>query len=127
MLASGQKWQEGIGVALTVNRLSLSAEATLLSHDSAGHQLKLNKAGAEKRALLMMHQKRMRTEITALFGSVSLKVQHCLRIVIKHPQIEVSLGIEFVIPAGFGCQFAHHRAAMGLKQVDPAERRGQIA
>lgn len=47
---------DGIGINATsdtVNRLSLSAEATLLSHDGAGHQLKLNKAGASDTASLL--------------------------------------------------------------------------
>ena len=47
---------DGIGINATsdaVNRLSLSAEATLFSHDGAGHQLKLNKAGASDTASLL--------------------------------------------------------------------------
>jgi len=39
---------DGLGIATTadpVNRLSVKADATLLSHDGAGHQLKLNKSG----------------------------------------------------------------------------------
>ena len=46
----------GIGVATTsdaTNRLAVSADATLLSHDGAGHQLKLNKAGAAQTASLL--------------------------------------------------------------------------
>lgn len=38
---------QGVGIGTTsdtVNRLSVSSEATLLNHDGAGHQLKLNKA-----------------------------------------------------------------------------------
>jgi hypothetical protein len=38
---------DGLGIATTadaVNRLSVKADATLLSHDGAGHQLKLNKS-----------------------------------------------------------------------------------
>jgi len=37
----------------TVNRLSVASEATLLSHDGAGHQLKLNKAAATDTASLL--------------------------------------------------------------------------
>lgn len=39
---------QGVGIGTTsdaVNRLAVSSEATLLNHDGAGHQLKLNKAG----------------------------------------------------------------------------------
>lgn len=36
-----------------VNRLSVSSDATLLTHDGAGHQLKLNKAGAGDTASLL--------------------------------------------------------------------------
>mgnify|MGYP001824579500 CR=1 FL=1 len=47
---------ETIGVNATadaVNRLSVSAEATILSHEGAGHQLKLNKAGVSDTASLL--------------------------------------------------------------------------
>lgn len=37
----------------TTNRLSLSSEASLLSHDGAGHQLKINKASAPETASLL--------------------------------------------------------------------------
>lgn len=40
---------DGVGVNTTsdtTNRLAVAADATLLSHDSAGHQLKINKAAA---------------------------------------------------------------------------------
>ena len=40
-------------VADATNRLSLSAPATLLSHEGAGHQLKLNKAGSAETASLL--------------------------------------------------------------------------
>ena len=36
-----------------INRLSLKGEATLLSHDGAGHQLKINKSGASDTASLL--------------------------------------------------------------------------
>jgi len=47
---------ETVGInatADTVNRLSLSAEATLLNHEGAGHQLKINKAGPAQTASLL--------------------------------------------------------------------------
>lgn len=47
---------EGIGVntgADAVNRLSVSAQATLLSHEGAGHQLKVNKAAPGETASLL--------------------------------------------------------------------------
>lgn len=37
----------------TTNRLSISADATLLSHDGAGHQLKINKAGSADAASVL--------------------------------------------------------------------------
>ncbi len=37
----------------TTNRLSISADATLLSHDGAGHQLKINKAGSTDAASVL--------------------------------------------------------------------------
>lgn len=37
----------------TTNRLAVAADATLFSHDGAGHQLKLNKAGAAATASLL--------------------------------------------------------------------------
>ena len=37
----------------TTNRLSLNAPATLLNHDGAGHQLKINKAAAGDTASLL--------------------------------------------------------------------------
>ena len=46
----------GVGVNTTydgTNRLAVSAEATLLTHDGAGHQLKLNKATAGDTASLL--------------------------------------------------------------------------
>lgn len=43
----------GINAADTTNRLSLSAPATLLNHEGAGHQLKLNKAGSADTASLL--------------------------------------------------------------------------
>lgn len=44
----------GIGTAPDdVNRLAVAADATLLSHDGAGHQLKINKAGATDTASLL--------------------------------------------------------------------------
>ena len=46
----------GVGIGASsdaVNRLSVAAEATLLSHDGAGHQLKLNKAAAGETASLL--------------------------------------------------------------------------
>ncbi|MBO9399558.1 DUF2793 domain-containing protein [Shimia sp. R9_3] len=46
--------QLGLGATPdAVNRLSVAAEATLLSHDGAGHQLKLNKASAGDTASLL--------------------------------------------------------------------------
>ncbi|KAA8610013.1 DUF2793 domain-containing protein [Salipiger aestuarii] len=47
---------DGLGIGATsdtVNRLSVAAEATLLSHAGAGHQLKLNKAAAGDTASLL--------------------------------------------------------------------------
>ena len=47
---------EGLGVNAgydAVNRLAVSAEATLLSHEGAGHQLKINKAAAGDTASLL--------------------------------------------------------------------------
>lgn len=47
---------DGVGVNSgydPVNRLSVAAEATLLSHEGAGHQLKINKAGAGDTASLL--------------------------------------------------------------------------
>ena len=47
---------EGLGVAATpdaVNRLSVNAQATLLNHAGAGHQLKINKAGLADTASLL--------------------------------------------------------------------------
>lgn len=47
---------EGVGIAATpdaVNRLAVAAEATLLSHAGAGHQLKINKAGPAETASLL--------------------------------------------------------------------------
>ena len=46
----------GVGINTTsdgVNRLAVSAEATLLSHDGAGHQLKINKAASGDTASLL--------------------------------------------------------------------------
>ena len=46
----------GVGINTThdaTNRLSVAAEATLLNHDGAGHQLKLNKAAAADTASLL--------------------------------------------------------------------------
>lgn len=44
----------GIGTAADeINRLAVKAEATLLSHDGAGHQLKINKAGAGETASVL--------------------------------------------------------------------------
>lgn len=46
----------GLGIATTsdeVNRLAVSADATLLSHDGAGHQVKVNKAAAAETASLL--------------------------------------------------------------------------
>ena len=46
----------GVGIATgydSANRLSVRAPATLLSHDGAGHQLKINKAGAGDTASLL--------------------------------------------------------------------------
>ncbi|WP_171208115.1 MULTISPECIES: DUF2793 domain-containing protein [unclassified Ruegeria] len=46
----------GVGIATTsdsTNRLSVRGPATLLSHDGAGHQLKINKAGAGDTASLL--------------------------------------------------------------------------
>lgn len=46
----------GVGIGATsdaVNRLSISAEATLLSHSGAGHQLKINKAAQGDTASLL--------------------------------------------------------------------------
>lgn len=47
---------DGVGIGAgwdAVNRLSVAAEATLLSHDGAGHQLKINKAGPGDTASLL--------------------------------------------------------------------------
>ena len=47
---------DGVGInttADTTNRLSVSATATLLSHEGADHQLKINKAGATDTASLL--------------------------------------------------------------------------
>ena len=59
----GSAWAEpamdnlpGVGVntsADAVNRLAVAAPATLLSHEGAGHQLKINKAGADETASLL--------------------------------------------------------------------------
>lgn len=46
----------GVGIGTgsdSTNRLSVQADATLLSHDGAGHQLKLNKAGGTDTASLL--------------------------------------------------------------------------
>jgi len=64
---TGNGWQDvapetvlqnlsGVGVNTTsdaVNKLAVAADATLLTHDGAGHQLKLNKAGAGDTASLL--------------------------------------------------------------------------
>lgn len=64
---TGNGWQDvapetvlqnlsGVGVNTTsdaTNKLAVAADATLLSHDGAGHQLKLNKAGAGDTASLL--------------------------------------------------------------------------
>ena len=64
---TGNGWQDvapetvlqnlsGVGVNTTsdaINKLAVAADATLLSHDGAGHQLKLNKAGAGDTASLL--------------------------------------------------------------------------
>jgi len=47
---------EGLGVNAVydgTNRVSVAADATLLNHDGAGHQLKLNKSGASETASLL--------------------------------------------------------------------------
>lgn len=47
---------DGVGVGTTsdaTNRLAVTAPATLLSHEGAGHQLKINKAGAGDTASLL--------------------------------------------------------------------------
>lgn len=47
---------DGVGIGASfdaTNRFAVSADATLLSHDGAGHQLKLNKAGAAETASLL--------------------------------------------------------------------------
>ena len=47
---------DGVGINAAsdaVNRLSVSAPATLLNHDGAGHQLKVNKAGSTDTASLL--------------------------------------------------------------------------
>ncbi len=47
---------DGVGInttADTTNRLSVSATATLLSHEGADHQLKINKAGATDTASVL--------------------------------------------------------------------------
>lgn len=47
---------DGVGVGTTsdpTNRLAVAAGATLLSHDGAGHQLKINKSGAGDTASLL--------------------------------------------------------------------------
>lgn len=47
---------EGVGIGASfdaTNRLAVSADATLLSHDGAGHQLKLNKAASVDTASLL--------------------------------------------------------------------------
>ncbi|WP_151720699.1 DUF2793 domain-containing protein [Gemmobacter serpentinus] len=59
----GSSWQrlphdqlDGIGIATTsdaTNRLSVVSHATLFSHAGAGHQMKINKAGAAQTASLM--------------------------------------------------------------------------
>ena len=64
---TGNGWQDvapetvlqnlsGVGVNTTsdaINKFAVAADATLLSHDGAGHQLKLNKAGAGDTASLL--------------------------------------------------------------------------
>lgn len=59
----GGAWQEvgfnnlpGVGInasADVTNRLAVSADATLLNHDGAGHQVKINKAGAGETTSLL--------------------------------------------------------------------------
>ncbi len=61
----GQDWRpipmetqqlEGVGIGTDwdgVNRLSVAADATLLSHDGAGHQIKINKATDSETASLL--------------------------------------------------------------------------
>lgn len=47
---------EGVGIGTgwdNTNRLSVAADAALLSHDGAGHQLKINKAGAGETGSLL--------------------------------------------------------------------------
>lgn len=47
---------DGVGIGTTaaaVNRLAVAADAVLLSHDGAGHQLKINKAGAGETGSLL--------------------------------------------------------------------------
>jgi hypothetical protein len=58
----GGQWQSvldsfatlGIGTSAdTTNRLAVASQATLLTHDGAGHQVKINKAGAAETASLL--------------------------------------------------------------------------
>lgn len=57
------------------NRLAVSAAATLLTHDGAGHQLKLNKAGAGDTASLMFQTGYSGRAEIGLAGSDSLSMK----------------------------------------------------
>ena len=56
LLAASDDEADGLGLNTTwdaTNRLSVSSPATLLSHEGAGHRLKVNKAGAQDTASLL--------------------------------------------------------------------------
>lgn len=57
LLAVGDDTADGLGLNTTwdaTNRLSVAAPATLLTHEGAGHQLKINKAAADETASLLL-------------------------------------------------------------------------
>jgi hypothetical protein len=57
------------------NRLSLSAPATLLSHEGAGHQVKINKAGPEETASLLMQSNWQGRAEIGLVGNEDLSLK----------------------------------------------------
>ncbi|WP_170559474.1 DUF2793 domain-containing protein [Ruegeria atlantica] len=68
----------GIGIATghdTTNRLSVRAPATLLSHEGAGHQLKINKANAGETASLLFQSNWTGHAEMGLSGTTGLSIK----------------------------------------------------
>ena len=68
----------GVGIATTsdsTNRLSVRSPATLLNHDGAGHQLKINKAGAGDTASLLFQSNWTGHAEMGLSGSTGLSIK----------------------------------------------------